>query len=270
MTGPTASSMPSGVGRHEQTRSSPKAFREPVIVLRLHAAAAGPRLEWNALEHELLYQLEKRPNALIAHPAGAMHASNTTLLGFNPQDNSIMMATFGQGIHEDTALIGQEVGIQARGESYTLYLQSTILDMVEDNGTFAFIARVTNKNLSKDRRVNPRINFSPAEAPEANILIPMTGVLRGTVANLSRGGMELRCICTQKPKLESHFGEATLFLADDLQIKTDIKIRNVQWLRQPHNHLRISVVFIGLSTETTDQLSAFIAALMPAESSQVA
>ncbi len=232
--------------------------------------AAGPQLEWNALEHDLLYQLERKPNAMRVHATEAVHPANTTLLGFNPQDNSIMMTPFGQDIHQDAALVGQNVAIQIRGESYTLYLQSTILDLVEDNGTFAFIARVTHKNLSRDRRVDPRVNFSPAEAPEANILIPMTGVLRGTIANLSRGGMELRCVCAQKPKLESHFGEASLFLSDTLHIKTGIKIRNVQWLRQPYNHLRISVVFIGLSTETTDQLSTFIAAIMPAESSQVA
>lgn len=233
-------------------------------------AAAGPSLEWNALENDLLYQLERMPNAMIVQTAGSEQLISTTLLGFNPQDNSIMMATFGEDLHADAALVGKDVRVQVRGETYTLYLQSMILDLVEDNGTFAFIARVTNKSLSKDRRINPRINFNPAEAPEANLLIPMSGVLRGTVANLSKGGMELRCPCSQKPKLESHFGEATLFLSDSLQIKSDIKIRNVQWLRQPHNHLRISVVFIGLSTDTTDQLSAFIDALTPAESSQVA
>lgn len=233
-------------------------------------SAAGPPLEWSALEKELLYQLERKPNTLIVHAAGDPQPVKTTLLGFNPQDNSIMMATFADDLHADARLVGQDMRVRVTGESYTLYLQTVILDLVEDNGAFAFIARVTNKNLSKDRRVNPRINFSPAEAPEANLLIPMTGVLRGTVANLSKGGMEIRCLCAHKPKLESHFGETTLFLTDTLQIKSDIKIRNVQWLRQPHSHLRISVVFIGLSTETTDQLSAFIDALIPAESSQVA
>ncbi len=235
--------------------------------LKWELSADHPVLEWTTLEKDVLYQLEGRRGGLTAYLAADSEPVSTLILGFNPEDSTLMIDTFWPSLHANLAAVGRDLHLKIESSTYTLHMQVRILDLVEENGTHAFTARITNKTLNRDRRVNPRVNFVPADAPQVHLLIPMTGVLRGTVANLSKGGMEMRCLCPTRPKLESPFGECTLYLSESLQIRCDIKIRNLQWLRQPHNHLRISMIFIGLSAEKTDQISAFISAFSADESS---
>lgn len=244
-----------------------KATNRQTSDLKWELTADHPELEWTAVERDILYQLEGRRGALSAHLTDAAEPVNTFILGFNPEDSTLMIDTFWPSLHANLAAVGRDLHLKIESGAYTLHMQVSILDLVKENEAHAFTARVVNKTLNRDRRVNPRVNFAPADAPQVHLLIPLTGVLRGTVANLSKGGMEMRCLCPTRPKLESPFGECTLYLSEALQIRCDIKIRNLQWLRQPHNHLRISMIFIGLTTDKTDQISAFISSFTPDEAS---
>lgn len=133
-----------------------------------------------------------------------------------------------------------------------------VIEHLDIWGNAAHRCRIVGKTHYRERRFQPQIDFLPRAAPKVDILLPMGGLLRGELAQLSCEGLVMSCFRTEKPELISRKVDCTLYLHEHLVIKCSACVKRMTTTRQPSKQLRISAAFEQLGAIERDQIRAFI------------
>lgn len=126
------------------------------------------------------------------------------------------------------------------------------------SGQRAFVGTVIGKQFSENRNLCPSVRFARGQAPQGQLLLPLSPLLKGHVTELSRGGFSMTVYTHAKPELLARIGDCQLRFSDRFLLKTSAQVKSMQFSRRPCCHLQVHGQFQQLSNEQSDNLKQFL------------
>jgi len=125
------------------------------------------------------------------------------------------------------------------------------------------VVEVLEKEYRQDRRVHPRHNFERSHGPLVKLQIPMQAQVRGTVVNISKGGVLINIF--GKPPLDAqdckHPLRCNIQLNDQMHLDCYLQIKELNHFRSPCQHAQLRLKFVALTHEQQQMLAVYLDSL---------
>ena len=213
-------------------------------------------LRWNLAETGILLQCERNNVfcSVVEEPTG--ESRQTVVLGFDLDTNQLLLDEF---FPRPAHLVpGQRLQLNLPSTHGLLVLSVIMQDPILVTTTPAYVVEVMEKQLLRDRRVHPRVEFAGSSAPKVEMLLPLTPSLRGQLVDLSASGFSMWSVGAHKPALFSRNGHCRIHFADQFVLSVDVRLQQVRFRRRPCHHTVFRARFCQLADAERDRLQAFI------------
>lgn len=186
------------------------------------------------------------------------HHWQTMVLGADLNAGQILLDEFFPAPPAEV-LAGQvPITLQLVGRPGVLEVEVRLMKPQWVSGQRAYLATVLGKQFTDNRTQIPSVQFARNQAPQAQLLLPLTPLLKGHVTELSRGGFTMTVYAHAKPELLARIGDCQLRFSDQFLLKTTAQVKSLQFNRKPCCHLQVHGQFQQLSNEQRDNLKQFL------------
>jgi hypothetical protein len=213
-------------------------------------------LIWEVGELDLLRACERHTTRCTATQESTGDTLQTVVLGFESDTQRLLLDEFFP-VHQ-LPLPGQKFQLSLASRTGILILEVIVRDSIWIARNPAYVVEILGKKRLSDRRALPRVVFAGRDAPNVDLLLPLTPALRGQLLDLSAKGCAINCFGPQKPQLYSRKGQCRIRFSDACVMTVDIQITQVSFQRQPCRHTLFRARFQPLPLATQEQLSAFM------------
>lgn len=213
-------------------------------------------LDWSGDEAGILLRAERNKPFCHAKFVNTEEQFQTVLLGFDLKADQILIDEFFPV--PKSSLLNTRFELTITAPEGLLVLEVTTKEKVYMDSQPSFVLSVLSKKRVNDRRLNPRIQFTRNIAPKIELIIPMSGLIKGHLIDLSTEGLTMNFFGAQKPQLMSSSGECTLHFSDQVKLRVKMRIKQVSFSRKPCSHTMLRMLFRQTSDTQNDQLHAFI------------
>lgn len=211
---------------------------------------------WTARQTMIILHNEAEKLPCYLHSRNGDFYSQTLILGLDLDANTLLLDEPFPKTEQLKANTATELVLRTHLGSLALGLSAVEhLDLATGP---ALLCQILDKRTLVDRRLTPRTYFDAASRPQAQVLAPLVGLVRGSVLDLSCGGFAISLPSREKPPGPTINCECSIQLASHMRLRLLGKVISQRSYRKPYKHRVVRFKFVNLNDTQRDQLLLFV------------
>lgn len=179
----------------------------------------------------------------------------TVILHLEVENNTMVLDAFYPHLHAAEFCAAGIFTLEVAGSQRKLALQCLPLGIAPTDSR-AYLVKILTQ--VKPEPVPEPLKFDANPAPLARLLIPLHGMVSGSLVEINTASCVIAVNGHLSSALRGSDGHCRVAFDQAFTLQTSVNVRQVQRLRKPHLHTRISLQLNHSDTHQAEQLAAFI------------